>query len=203
MTLAQKILGVTALGVAFINVSFADVTATSEGSLLGKRYAELGFGYVDVNHSGDDILAAGFSSNLPVTPSIDVALSYAYSWVDGAGANYANAVNATAIGYLTEGALRPFGRLGVGYNFLADAYRQDDFASWNGGVGFEYTFGGNNAVRVSVDYNDAFESDAPPAFFSGTAGVSRWFTDKIGATASITWIERGDIGYAASLLFKF
>jgi hypothetical protein len=202
MILIQKILGVASLGLALATVSFAQqATATaSTASLLGVQYVEAGFGYLDVKHSDRGEYGVGANVNVPVTANLDLTAGYSHAWLENNDSFYDNVVFVDATAYLTEDAFRPFASAGLGYVWVGSG--DDDFAIWNVGTGVEYSINAKTAVTALVNYSDAFE-DRFEGSFSGTAGVSHWFTPSIAGTFSVTWIEEGDVGYGVSAIFKF
>jgi len=202
MTLTQKILGVASLGVAFITTSFAQQAAASEtaASLLGVRYVEAGFGYLDVSHSDRGAYSLGVDANVPVTANLDLTVGYSHNWVENNDSLYNNVVFVDATAYLTEGAFRPFAVAGLAY--VWEGSGDDNYGAWRAGLGVEYSLNATTAVTLEGGYSDTFE-DLGDHAFSGTLSVSHWFTSSVAGTIGATWFEYGDVGYGVSALFKF
>lgn len=202
MTLTQKILGVASLGFAFVSASFAQQSTSNSASLLGVQYVEVGFGYLDINNSATDAFALGADVNVPLTANLDLNVGYGYGWAENNGSLYANSVSADLVAYLTEGALRPFVTGGLGYVWESNSLGGDEYATWDVGVGAEYSFNDTTSVAALVSYDDDFESGDNHSI-SGTVQANHWFTSTLAGTIGVSWLEYGDIGYAVSAIFKF
>ncbi len=182
--------------------AFAQETAPAApvqtGGLLGKRYAQLGFSYTDVNHSRIDSYAAIASVNVPVVSNFDVSLSFTEAWAEAHSEIDGQALDLAGTYYLTQGDIKPFitGSLGYVFPDLGDEL------TWGGELGFEYAVNTKTALVLSGGYADNFKKNNEGAF-SGTAALHYWFTDKIGAGAAATWLEEGHTSFAAGVSYRF
>lgn len=202
MTLTQKILGVASLGLALVSASFAQQATSNSASILGVQYVEVGFGYLDINHSATDAFALGADVNVPLTANLDLNVGYSYEWIENNNSLYGNVVSAGLTAYLTEGALRPFVTGGLGYVWDSSAAGGDEYAVWDVGVGAEYSFNSTTSVAVAASYADDFESGDNHSI-AGLVQANHWFTSSIAGTVGVSWLEHGHIGYGVSAIFKF
>lgn len=183
---------------AFAQTSPANPAVDTSAGLLGHRYAEYGFGYLDINKSDTDAFAAGLTINLPVAPSIDVALDYSYSWIEGHPSNDGHSISATGIYYITTGQLKPFGGLRLGYSW----FDRDDDANWGAIAGVEYQLTPQLVLTGLVDYGDDFRS-GDNGSFEGTVKGHYWFTRTTAGFLSVSLIEGGHLGFIGGVTFKF
>lgn len=198
MTLTKKLLGVAALGLAFVSASFAQETA----SLLGVRYVEAGFGYLDINNSRTDAFSVGANVNLPVTSFLDLTVGYSHDWIENNGSLYGNVGTISATGYLTEGAWRSYVIGTLGHVWDSSNLGGDDYGIWSVGIGAEYSINSQTAIGAQISYADDFKS-GDNSSIAGGARLSHWFTSAIAGTVSVVWIEGGHLGYGVSAIFKF
>lgn len=173
-------------------------TANESSSLLGKRYVEAGFAFVDVNHTHTDAYGSGLDVNVPVTANIDVNLAYTYSWVEGNSNLHGNLVDAAVTTYFASGNLKPFGSLSLGYDWV----RNFDRSVWGVEGGLEYDLNPTWSFTGSVAYDDDFKK-GDNSSWTGTGAAHYWVTKDVAITGSIGWIEGGDVAYAISALWKF
>ncbi len=199
MTLTQKILGVAALGLAFVSASVAQDTSAS---LLGVRYVETGFAYNDINNSSVDAFSVGANLNVPVTANLDLTAGYTYLWAEGNRSVYANGATVSATGYITEGAWRTFVVGTLGHVWQSSNLGGDDYGVWSAGIGAEYSINSQTAVAALISYDDTFQGGDNHSI-SGGARLSHWFTSAIAGTFGVTWLEGGSLSYSVSAIFKF
>ena len=170
---------------------------TSSG-LLGHRYAEYNFGFLDVNKSSTDVFGAGLTINLPIAPSFDVSLNYTYAWLEGHRSTDSHDLSATGIYYFNSGKLKPFGGLTLGYNWNDG----DSAANWGAIAGVEYEINPQVVLTASVGYTDDFKS-GDSSSFDGTVRANYWFTRTVSVYGEFSVIEGGNLGYAAGVTLKF
>ncbi len=178
------------------------VATENEGSgLIGKRYAAAGLGYIDVRHSSYNAFAAGAEYNIPVNQNIDVLTSFSHTWGEGNEMNTVQDLNVTAVSYLTQGAVKPFVTVGLGYAWTSF---NDEGLNYNVGVGGEYLLCKRASLTASVDFSDGFrrrtQSDLE---FSATVGVNYWASKNVVLKGDITLIETGHLGYTLSAGYRF
>jgi len=171
---------------------------TNSSGLLGHRYAEYSFGFVDINKTSTDAFAAGLAINLPVAPSFDVTLDYTYAWREGHSNIHSNDLSATGIYYFNAGKVKPFGGLSLGY----DWNRGDDAANWGAVAGVEYELTPQVVLTGSVGYEDDFRS-GDNSTWDGTVRANYWFTHDVSVYGAFSLIEGGNLGYAVGLTLKF
>lgn len=203
MTTIQKLVSVLAAVAASVSgfaqtapANPADQTASS--GLLGHRYAEYGFAYVDVNSSTTNLFGAGLTINLPVAPSFDVSLNYTYAWAEGNTSNHAQDASATGLYYFNAGKLKPFAGLSLGY----DWNRFDNAANWGAVVGVEYEINPKVVLTGTIGYDDDFKS-GDSSTWDGKIRANYSFTRDVSIFAAFTLIEGGSRGYAVGTTLKF
>jgi hypothetical protein len=197
----MKLIG-TLAALAVSSVAFAQTQPENPGAessgVLGTRYVDYGFGYYDVNHSGTDAFGAGLTVNVPVAPSIDVALNYSYYWVEAHSDVDAHDLSLDGIYYIGNGPLKPFGGLTIGYNWND----WDNESFWGAFGGIEYQATSNIVLTGTASYTADFD-DADEGYFDGTVTARYFFTRTIAAFVSTSWIEGGDLGFAGGVTLKF
>jgi hypothetical protein len=177
------------------------VPVTDDAGVLGHRYVEAGFGFIDVNKSSVDAFGTGLTVNLPVAPSIDVSMDYLYSWAEGHRSEFdAHDLSVSGTYWIqAEQNLKTFARVSLGYNW--NDY--DDSATWGAEFGAQYTIRPNIAVTISGGYDDDFDKGNDSGSFNGTVTGHYWFTKQVAAFASASWIEGGNFGFAGGVTVKF
>jgi len=170
----------------------------SSSGLLGQRYVDYGFGFIDVNKSRTDLYAAGLTVNVPVVSNIDVAVNYSYSWVEADHNDNAHELSLDAIYYIEAGKLKPFGGLTYGYNW--NDWDDDDY--WGAFGGLEFQALPQLVLSASAGYNADFD-DADEGTWDGTVTARYFFTKTVAASVSTTLFEGGDVGYSAGVTLKF
>ena len=177
-----------------------DATGQTLGSgLLGKRYVDAGFGYIDFKDFNDNQLSAGGSINLPVNANIDLGVGYSYNWLDDHSSIDAHAWDVGATYYFTQGSIKPFGTVSLGYIFQDFA---DDEATWGVSAGLEFLATEKLSFRASVGYDDYFDN-AYDESISGGVDVAYWFSEKVAGQVGARLFEGGDRGAAASIVIRF
>ena len=173
---------------------------TSSAGLLGKRYAEAGFGLSDYRHTYIDGLASGLNVNLPVNANFDASLGYSYAWFEG-DEGIGHSVNAAVTGYLSRGGNKPYARLGLGYAWLHD-WIDSDHGVWSTEVGIERAVNDKVSATFSVGYADDFGQHRA-GLWDVSVGGTYAFCSKLVGTAEISYIEYGTVGYAVGLAYRF
>lgn len=176
-----------------------DASSSSVSSgLLGKRYAEASFSYVDINHSGIDAFGAALDVNIPLTTSLDLGLGYGHDWLESFSDIDSDVVSADLTGYITSGSFRPFATLALGHAWVPG----DDLSVWGGAVGVEYDFSSVVSTRLSAGYRDDFESGSNGRW-DATARANLWITRSLAANVAVSLIERGDVVYSVGASLRF
>lgn len=197
--LVSALAALAACASGFAQTAPANPAVETSGGLLGHRYAEYAFGYLDINNSDIDAFGAGLTVNLPVAPSIDVSWNYTYSWLEGHRKNDAHDVSATGIYYIDTGKLRPFGGLEVGYSWND----WSDGATWGALAGVEYQVNTQLVLRGSVGYSDDFRRGNDAGTFDGTVRGNYWLTHNLSVFLEASLIEGGNRGIAGGVSVKF
>jgi opacity protein-like surface antigen len=174
---------------------------TENAGLLGKRYAEASFGWVDVNHSSSDAMAVGVDFNVPVHTNFDLGIGYAYSWLEG-GTNLGSVLGADITGYYEYQSFKPFASLGLSQVWANRNIDGNQYVAWDVSAGVEHTVTDCVSLGVSISYADAFRSGDNHTW-SGDIVASVKLTDKLLGTAGISYIEGGSFGYTVSLIQRF
>jgi hypothetical protein len=203
MNHTKKLIGIVAVSFASLIAgltSRAQEAATTPASsgLLGKRYVEAGFSFIDVNHTGTDVYGTGVNANLPITSNIDLGVSYDYGWVEGHSSFDSHLLDVAATTYFAQGAFKPFGSVSLGYNWV-DGYNR---SVWGVAGGVEFEVNSKVSVTGSVGYDDDFKK-GDNSSWNGAVSGHYWLTKDIAASATIALIEGGDVGYGVSVLWKF
>ncbi len=171
---------------------------SASSGLLGKRYAEASFSFVDINHSGIDAFGAGLNVNVPLTTSLDLGFGYGHDWIESFSDIDSDVVSADLTGYITSGSFRPFATLALGHAWVPG----DDFAVWGAAVGVEYDISSVVSTRLTAGYRDDFESGSNGSW-DATARANLWITRGLAANVAVSLIERGDVAYTAGITLRF
>ncbi len=197
----MKLVAVIAASVLSV-AAFAQTTAvdteTSSAGLIGKRYVDTGFSWVDINNSSVEGMDAGLAVNVPVNANFDVSLGYSYAWLEGAE-ELGHTVNAAVTGYITRGENKPFARLNVGYDW---AKFDSDHGIWGAAVGIERAVNSKLSSTLSVGYGDDFGQHRQGAW-NVALGATYNVTSKIVVSAEVAYIELGSLGYTAGVAYRF
>lgn len=194
-----SVLAVVAASVsAFAQTQPANPANEISNGLLGTRYADVGLGFIDVNHSGTDAFGAGFTVNLPVVSNIDVAVNYSYAWVESYSDIDSHTLSVDGIYYINQGAFKPFGGVSVGYNWND----WDNESIWGAFGGIEFQLNPRVVLTASAGYDANFD-DADEGDFNGTVAARYFFTKNVAAAVSVELIEGGHVGYTAGVTLKF
>ena len=175
-------------------------TETVTSGLIGKRYVSAGFAWTDINNSSVEGMGAGLNLNVPVHANFDLNLGYGYSWLEHA-VGVGHTANASLIGYMTRGALKPFASVSTGYEWIEKRF-DSDHGVWGAEAGFEYELTSKLACKVSVGYDDDFRNHGD-GLWDATIGANYNFTDKLVGLAEVSYIEYGSVGYMAGLAVRF
>lgn len=192
---------VSALAASLLSVAaFAQDAAPASAGLLGQRYVDTGFSWVDINHSSVEGMSYGLSVNLPVNSNFDVAAYYGYSWTEGAF-EIGHSAGVAVTAYTAYNDYKPFATLSTGYNWMNNDL-DGDHGVWGVEVGVERTITAKIAATVSVGYDDDFGQHRDGAW-DVTLGGTYNITDKLVAEADIALIEGGSIGYGLGVAYRF
>lgn len=196
------VLTASILSVAAFAQSATVETESATAGLLGKRFVGVGFGWLDVNHSSVEAMSTGLEFNLPVHTNIDLGLGYGYTWLEGAE-EIGHTLGASVTGYFTRAENKPYARLSIGQFWGNDDWYYDaDYAIWGAEVGVERAVTDKLSLTFSVSYNDDFENGDNGSWSTALGGTYN-LTDALVATADVSWLEYGSVGYTAGLAFRF
>ena len=188
------------LSVAAFAQSATVETETVTAGLLGKRYVGASFGWLDINHSSVEGMAAGMDLNVPVHSNFDVSLNYGYSWLEGVvGAGHT--LDAAVTGYISRGEYKPFVSLSTGYAWTEKRFGSDH-GIWGAKAGVERAVNDKISCTVSVGYDDDFRNHGE-GLWDATIGATYNITSALVGRADVSYIEYGSIGYSAGLALRF
>lgn len=189
---------VAVAAIAFGGIAFGQQVSNDSG-LLGKRHFDLGFAYVDTNHSNTDAYSTGAFVNVPVSANIDVGAGYGYSWAEGNSANDVHSLGTSVTFFTKEGAyMKPFVSLGLDYVWPDN----NDHFTWAADAGVEFAINSKLAVSVSGGFSDDFRGDID-GNWSGDLSANYWLTKSVAAVAAVSWIEGGHVGYTLGCSFRY
>lgn len=198
MTSSLKFIGALA-ALATATLSFAQAEAPNAG-LLGKRYVETGFSYLDFNHSSTEVYGLDVSANFPVLANVDVGVGYVYDWEGGNSDINGHAIAAAATGYQAFGSLNGFATVGLGYDWN-DQISEETF--WFADVGIEHSLSSTVSLLASAGYSDDFDGPSNDGLWDGTLRGNYWVTEAISTNVSVSLIEGGHIGSRVGVVFTF
>ncbi len=176
--------------------------------VIGKRYAEAGFGLIDEAHTSHNNYGAYIGGNLPVCKGLDLNGGYSYNWFDqDPYSRRSHNIGGNAVIYNTiEDGIKPFITFGLGYAFFdenldagfAQTYglrnhMGSNYANWNAGFGAEFPYKWVSVIP-SVRYHDDFRTSSKSGqYFVYGAEVNSWITPKVAIYVSVDWYDRQHI----------
>jgi hypothetical protein len=208
----SKIL-LSALALAIASSSFAQTesapVATSAG-LLGQRYVAVSGLTEDFRNAGglDNAFGGAIGVNLPLTANLDLGFGYGYERLSDGGIKFREQlISASVTPYVNVAQnLKLFANAAVSYAWAKETVLgvtdKDNEGFWLLGVGAELSLGARTALMGQVAYDDTFDGHGEGAW-AFSVGVNHWFTQKVGATAGVTFVEDDAIVYQLGVAFRF
>lgn len=182
MNLNKKM--ILALGVlAVAGAGYAQSPNEAVTGTLGQRFVDVSYGLQDVRRIGDNIQDADLAFNAPLTPFVDVGVSYGYAWGRGALRGHSNTLGTAATYYGTLQGVKPFATVGLAYRWDRFLGGRDNYGLWGAGAGVEIPVSRGFTVTPGVSYADDFEG-----------GDSRDFTYSVEANY---WVSRTSAVYGS------
>ncbi len=180
---------------------FAQSTAPAvNASLRGVRVAELGFGFVNPNHSGLNVYATNLSANLPISTNLDLGAALTHSWVEANSSVDATTLEVSATAWQDFAAARGFATVSLGYGWLPAPL--DDDWMWGARVGAEFDLSAKFTAVLSTGYDASFDN-ADEGSFDGTLRLNYRASDKLLPYVEVSNIEGGDWGAAIGVAWAF
>ncbi len=188
MNLTKKI--TLALGLLAAGTSFAQ-DKTSTGGLLGQRFAEFNFSFVEIDSVSKLSYEPGVRVNLPlIANSVDVGATYDYARIRGPIKGHANSLSTYAVGYVALEGVKPFLAASLSHTWSSLAFGLSDNSSgWGLIAGFEIPVG-PVTLTPSIGYSDDFDN----GFGDGDVWTYRvegnyWITPRSSLYAAIAKID--------------
>ncbi|WP_221032299.1 hypothetical protein [Actomonas aquatica] len=175
-------------------------TPATNASLRGVRAAELGFGFVNPNHSSLNVYATNLGVNVPVSANVDLGAALTYGWVEANSDVDTTDLSVSATVYQDFAQVRAFAAVSLGYAWLPGAL--DDDWIWGARVGAEFDLGSRFTTVLSAGYDDSFDNGSDGAF-DGTVRLNYRATDKLLPYVEVSNIEGGDWGAALGVAYAF
>jgi hypothetical protein len=189
MKLTKKI--TLALGLLTAGTSFAQTTAPVSNGLLGQRYAEFNFSFVEIDSVSDYSYSPGLSANIPLIPSLlDVGASYNYTKVRGPLKGHANSLSTYAVAYVPLEGVKPFVGASLGHEWtsLGGGF-SDNAGVWGVSAGVEIPIG-SFTLTPRIGYSDDFENGfGEDDVWTYAVEGNYWFSPKSAVFASIAKID--------------
>ena len=187
---------------------FCTVTsAQSDAGLIGKQYFQVNVVTEDARKIPvSNGYGFGGGVNLPVLPSLDVALDASYLRYDDFDFTE-HRVNALARGHLAEtNGIRMFGDVMLAYDAQKSVVGGVKYKSDNGlygiGSGAEVAVTPATALLVRIARSDWFDHDLD-GYWTYTVGANHWFTPKLNVSADVTWLDAETLTYRLSCNVRF
>jgi len=187
MNLTKKI--TLALGLLTASTSFAQ-DKTSNG-LLGQRFAEFNFSFIEIDSISKLSYEPGVRVNLPlIANSVDVGATYDYARIRGPISGHANSLSTYAVGYMALEGVKPFLAASLSHSWSSMAFGlSDNSYSWGLTGGFEIPVGPLTLIP-SLGYSDDFDN----GFGDGDLWTYRveanyWLTPRNSVFAAIAKVD--------------
>jgi hypothetical protein len=179
-------------------IAQTDASAPSSG-LLGKRYVEAFTTLSDYKNFEDNDFTLGTSVNIPLTTGLDAGAYFQHTWTEGDQSENFQDLAANLTAYASCGALRPFVRATLGYDWWYvsnDPFYQID-------VGGEYLVTQRFSVSVQLSWSEFLASDWNGGGFSGSTRANYWVTEAIATSLTMGYLEGGSWSYGLAAVFRF
>lgn len=193
------------LGTPLLFAQAIPVAPSGSDGLLGQRFAELGYSYLDFRGDLPPAIADShvdlghLSGNVPLAPGFDAGLNYGYAREETSGGSfrsdiYTHSLAASATLYTVTGTTKPFLNVAVGHAWSRISTRVAGFPGstqhesswyWSAGIGAEIALG-QFAVTPRISYTDGFESQSSGSWRYGVE-LHHWFSRTIGGYADVTY----------------
>ena len=180
--------------------------AQTNAGLLGQRYAGLSLFSESIrNRDISNGTGGALGVNFPLTPFLDLGVSgSSESFSDYSVKDHR--ASAAMIAYRDFNVLKGFIDVSIGGTWQSSkvsgvSYRASD-GLYAFGAGFEAPFTDRSALFGRIARNQYFDADRE-AYWTYSAGANHWFTDKLGATISVTFFESSSITYALGVNVRF
>jgi hypothetical protein len=189
---------------------FAALTSTASAQtnagLLGQRYAGLSLFTESLrNRDISNGVGGALGVNFPLTPFLDLGVGgSSESFSDYNVKDHRASTGLTA--YRDFNFLKGFLDASVGGTWQSSKVSGVTYRASEGlyafGAGFEAPFTDRSALFGRIARNQYFDRDRE-AYWTYAAGANHWFTDKLGATFSVTFFESSSIIYALGVNVRF
>jgi hypothetical protein len=191
--------------------------------VIGKRYAEAGFGLIDEPHTAHNYYGVSLGGNLPICKGLDINGGYSHSWFDYSPySNSSHNLGGSAVLYNTiEDGIKPFIAAGLGYTFFDENLDAEfarvnnlrnhlgvDYAYWSVTVGAEFPYKWVSVIPT-ISYNDDFQGKSQSSqYFAYSTEVNTWITPKVGVYVSVSYYARQHVpvqtwGGSTGIRFRF
>jgi|GEM_PF-2061573 len=209
MTTIKTLIGTVAL--AAVSTCFAQTsnscswfpTGEDGPGVIGKRYADVGFGVQDNSHDSKNTYGVGIGANIPLIKGLDFDAGYSYdSYRHSPVKEHWNDISTGIKLYNTvENGVKPFISAGLGYSWLNEKLDDDWYfistgknsrsqgkATWGASVGAEFPFQWIS-VTPTISYHDDFErtANSDQAWAYGVHANS-WITRKVGVSLGVSYV---------------
>lgn len=206
MKLITKIASVSAalvIAAAAHAQTTAAAKATEDSGLIGKRYVSATMSYSDVHSSSWGLFDSTLTFNMPVLSNVDVGASYDYSWLEGHRKINQQVPSVYATGYLTEGALKPFATVELGYAWDRNpGFQRDDRLVYATAAGVQWSINQSCALTVAAGRAADFKAGDNSAY-SGTIGFNVAVTKSVDLLVQGTWGEHSTGGAGLGVAYRF
>ena len=155
MNLTKKI--TLALGLLVAGTSFAQ--ETSSNGLLGQRYAEFNFSFIETDNVSKLSYEPGLRVNLPlIANQVDVGATYDYARLRGPLRGHANSLSTYAVGYMALDGAKPFLGAALSHTWTRlPLGLSDNSYGWSIVGGFEVPVG-PVTLTPTITYSDDFDN---------------------------------------------
>jgi hypothetical protein len=184
------------LTLAVCTPAFAQENASSP-NLIGKRYVETQFSYIDYDASSD--FALGSTFNLPLSASFDTGAAFVHTQEEGDDSQNYQVLGAYLTGYRDVGGTRAFARATLNYEWWA----VKNLWWYQADVGVERALGDHLLFTAYASWLDFLTDTFLDSSFSGTAKLTYWITPAVAFSGAGTLIEEGNIAYRLGLTLVF
>ncbi|HSI08336.1 MAG TPA: hypothetical protein VK985_07075 [Rariglobus sp.] len=174
-----------------------DTAAATTPNLIGKRYVETQFSYID--YSGSSDFALGTAFNQPLNASFDAGAAFVHTQEEGNDSHNYQVFGLNLTGHHDFGKTRAFARGTINYEW----WSVKNLWWYQADVGLERALCDRVLFTAYVSWLDFFSSTFIDSSISGTAKLTYWATPEIGLSAAASMIERGAVAGRLGVAFVF
>lgn len=202
-------LGLTAVARADLPVVAASARPAAtyrDTGLLGHTYASFDYTFGDLDRTAADLHTLGFEYNRAVEPGLDTFAAASEAWstrFSGGGRLREQAIGFGARYYQESQGVKPYGELGLGWNWgRAPGGFDDNSFAWQAALGVEVPVTAGVSVAPYVRYEEVTSFPDGDRWHYGAA-ANFWLNDRTAIQAGLERQDHHSWNYRLGLNFSY